>query len=76
MPVVRITTWRPGFDKVRVALALKACTDLSLADAGRLANDVAEGGIADIELPMGAEAQTLIEELWSLGAVAMLVPAN
>ena len=75
MPIVEITGWSPGFQKVSCTSILHSVAGLGLAEAKNVTDAILDGHTEIVELPSAALAQQLVKSLQQLGASAHVVPA-
>lgn len=70
MSFVRLTSWRPGLNKVALTRLLQSECGLSLADAKAATDRLLDGRAVTVEAADEAAANELIRSFDALGAVA------
>jgi hypothetical protein len=75
MPIVEITGWRVGFNKVRCTDIVRAASGLGLVDGKRVTDGVLSGDVQHVLVPSAEIAQRLVNELAEIGAVAAVIEA-
>jgi ribosomal protein L7/L12 len=73
MPTVRITGYRRGLQKVAMTKTIRLRSGLNLAAAKTCTDSVLDGAMVTVDVPTSHDAEALVEELVSLGAVAEVV---
>ena len=69
MPIVKITGWEYGFQKIACTKTLQAASGLGLKDAKAITDAVLEGETRAISVGTVAEAESHVAALKNLGAI-------
>ena len=75
MPIVEITGWTPGFQKVSCTETLQSIAGLGLVEAKHITDAVLDGLTQRVPLPSLVDAHQLAAVLQQLGASAHVVSA-
>lgn len=76
MPIVKITGWEYGFQKIACTKTMQAASGLGLKDAKAITDAVLEGETCTISVGTHAEAENLVADLERLGVIANVDTAD